>query len=403
MLPKKNNGRVLLNVAILLLLVGAAGVALFYRLQGTARVKVVKLDNAVDAVTGSVYVDADGGQKKELKSQAAGVVVLCDAIDVGKKFKEGDLLLKLDTKELEQSMDQTKRKYAEDRQRAQMLLTGGKPELLAKAKDLPDEERVKIFREASPTRKLAAEKLEIARRLLKMGNVSDEDVRNLERALEATDLDLQLRAFDERKGDADFEATKSTIQLQLDRMEIKAPGDGEITGVFVWKGALIGAGSVVATFMSNTRIVTAKISEESFGKVKLGQKARIRLLTYGSQNFDATVSKLLPTADDAQRFKVFLDVKVDNQDQLKPGSTGEVTITVDERPNQVMISRRAVFDSNKVYVVNDGRVEMRTVRVGFLALNVAEILEGLKVGEHIIVDNLDQFRPGQRVRVEVVP
>jgi HlyD family secretion protein len=405
MFVKNNNGRVLLKLGLVLLILAAVGVAVFYRLQGTARVKLVKLDNAVDAVSGSVLVDADGGRNKELKSDAAGKVVVCDAIDVGKKFKEGDLLLKLDTTDLDRAMKELDRKYREDKRRAQLLLTGGKAEameLLAKAKDLPDDERAKIFREVSPARKLAADKLEQSRRLLKHGNVSEEDVRNLERALEAVDLDLQLKAFDEKKADADYESNKANLQLQLDRMELKAPGDGEITAVFTWKGAQLSAGQIVGHFMSNTRIVTAKISEESFGKVRKDQPARVRLLTYGTQNFDAAVSRLLPTADDVQRFTVFLDVKVDDPEQLKPGSTGEVTITVDQHPNQVMIQRRALFDSDKVYVVKNGRVERRKVTVGFLALNVAEIRDGLAAGEYVIVDQLEAFQPGQRVRVNVV-
>jgi multidrug efflux pump subunit AcrA (membrane-fusion protein) len=135
--------------------------------------------------------------------------------------------------------------------------------------------------------------------------------------------------------------------------------------------------------------------------VKVGQQARIRLLTYGSQGFDATVSKLLPAADDTQRFTLHLEAKAE-PDQLKPLSTGEVTITVDQIPNQMMILRRSVFDSNKVYVVKDGRVERRTIEVGYTSLNNVQVRKGLADGEQVIVDRIEEFRPGQRVQVEVV-
>jgi hypothetical protein len=67
-----------------------------------------------------------------------------------------------------------------------------------------------------------------------------------------------------------------------------------------------------------------------------------------------------------------------------------------------MILRRAVFDSNKVYVVKNGRVERRMLEIGFVSLNNVEVRKGLEVGEHVIVDRVEEFREGQRVRTEVV-
>jgi RND family efflux transporter MFP subunit len=193
------------------------------------------------------------------------------------------------------------------------------------------------------------------------------------------------------------------LALLRDKMRVLAPFDGTIhnDGALTWEGALINAGQPVALVFSRTRVVVAKISEESFGRVKVGQAARIRLLTYGGQNFDATVSELLPAADDAQRFTVYLEVKADSE-MLKPLSTGEVTITVAQRPDQMMILRRAVFDSNKVFLVKNGRVERRELEIGFVALNVVEVRKGLEVGDLVIVDRIDEFREGQRVRHEVM-
>jgi membrane fusion protein (multidrug efflux system) len=169
-----------------------------------------------------------------------------------------------------------------------------------------------------------------------------------------------------------------------------------------WEGALIGGNQPVAIVYSNARIVAAKISEEKFGNVKVGQQANLRLLTYGSREFKAKVSKLLPTADETQRFEVWLEVEADPE-ILLPNSTGEVTITVDERPNALVIPRRALINNDTVYVVENGVVRRRTVKVGYVALNVAEIREGLREGEQVIVDRLDEFRDGQRVNIQVVP
>lgn len=375
MSAQKNKGGVVLKLIVVLVLLSAAGYAAFHNLQGTARVKAAGRDTAVDAVTGSVLVHADGGMK-ELKSEAAGKVTIAN-IKPGSRFKKGDVLVQLDTTDLDRDIREAKRTYEDAR------------------------ERNRLRREGNVERQVTAEKLDTAKRLLSLGSASQEDVNNLQRALAAIDLNLKLADLDETKAKNDYDVLMERYNLQRTKMSITAPFDGAIEGSLVIESELISAGQPVAIIYSSKRVVAAKISEENFGRVRVGQSARLRLLTYGSQNYDAKVSELLPTADDAQRFTVYLDVDVEPE-QLKPGSTGEVTITLDQRPNQVMIPRRALFDSNKVLVVQNGRVQRREVEVGYVALNVVEIRKGIEVGEQVVLEALETFRDGQRVRVEVV-
>lgn len=374
----RNNGNLVLKLGVALAVLGVAAYLILQNLQGTARVKPVNRDMAVDAVTGSVVVQADGGFK-ELKSEAAGKVVLAN-IKPGSHFRKGDVLVQLDTTELDRQVAETRRKFESDRARARIVLDN------------------------NPEKKVAQERLETVKRLFQLGNASEDDVKTLQRALDAIETRLKLTDFDDQKAEADFKVAMEGFELLREKMRVTAPFDGTIhnDGAMTWEGALINAGQAVTQVFSRKRVVVAKISEESFGRVRVGQVARVRLLTYGSQNFDGVVSELLPTADDAQRFTVYLDVKADPE-VLKPLSTGEVTITVDQRPNQMMVLRRAVFDSNKVLIVKEGRVERREVEVGYVALNVVEVRKGLAVGDLVVVDRLEEFRPGQRVRTERVP
>ncbi|MEI6463580.1 MAG: efflux RND transporter periplasmic adaptor subunit [Verrucomicrobiota bacterium] len=375
MFANKNKGSLLLKLGVVLVVLAGAGFFFLQNLQGTARVKPVNRDTAVDAVTGSVVVEADGGFK-ELKSEAAGKVVAAN-LKPGSHFKQGDVLVQMDTTEIDRQIAETKRKYESDKARARILLDN------------------------NPEKKVAQEKLDTVKRLFQLGNASEDDVKTIQRMVDAIETKLKLTDFDDQKGDADYKVAMDGLELLRKKLQVVAPFDGTIhnDGAMTWEGALISAGQPVTLVFSRKRVVVAKISEESFGRVKLGQLSRIRLLTYGSQNFEGAVSELLPTADDAQRFTVYVEVKAD-PDVLKPKSTGEVTITIDQRADQMMILRRAVFDSNKVYIVKDGRVERRLVEIGYVALNVVEVRKGLEVGDLVIVDRLEEFREGQRVRTE---
>jgi RND family efflux transporter MFP subunit len=378
MLERRTNGRALVTVAIVLVVLAVAVVFVSRELRETARVKPVNRDTAVDAVTGPVTISAEGGFK-EVRSEAAGKVLNAQSINKDSRFTKGAPLVQLDPTDLDRQIAELERVF------------------------LATQERFKIQLKDNPTEKVAEETLATATRLREVGRSTDEQVKTAQRALDAVRRQLALDEFDRQKAVADHNAKMSELRILREKMTIPAPPiDGAVQVPLTWEGALIGASQAVAVVYSNTRVVAAKISEEDFGKVKIGQSALLRLLTYGEKTFNAKVSKLLPTADDAQRFEVWLDVEVDPA-MLLPNSTGEVTITVDAHPDALVIPRRALFSGDSVWVVKNGRVERRRVTIGYdSALNVVEILKGLDAGEHIIVDRLDEFHQGQRVRTVVV-
>ncbi|MCC5022881.1 MAG: HlyD family secretion protein [Candidatus Synoicihabitans palmerolidicus] len=57
--------------------------------------------------------------------------------------------------------------------------------------------------------------------------------------------------------------------------------------------------------------------------MRLGQKASVRLLGYANRQYNATVSKVLPSADaETQRYIVHLEVDIELE-RVVPGLTGE--------------------------------------------------------------------------------
>ena len=373
-MPAKNgSSRFFLKFVLVLALLAAAGYFVWQSFSSTAIVEPVRLGKAVDAVTGSVNVNADGGIRP-LKSEAPGRVIKCDALDEDAPFKDGDVLVELDSSELRRAMDKAESDHVSAMKRAEFA------------------------RERDPERLLAKQNLETIERLHALNERSDKELEAARRALEAIDTKLELADMDAKKGEADYKSARETSESLLKKMKIYAPFDGMVQTPLTFEGAIIGAGETVAWILSNERVVTAKVSEDSISKVKPGQPAKVTLLAYPGEQFDAEVLRISETADDAQKFNVFLEVKAELS-KLKHGSTGEARIIVGERENQPLIARRAVFNDEYVYVVKGGVVERRKVEVGFRALNDVEIRSGLEPGELVIVDYVDQFYDGQRVRL----
>jgi multidrug efflux pump subunit AcrA (membrane-fusion protein) len=137
--------------------------------------------------------------------------------------------------------------------------------------------------------------------------------------------------------------------------------------------------------------------------VKVGQKATVRFLTFGNDQYNAVITKVLPAADPATlRYSVYLDVALPEGRVLVPGTTGEMTIILAQRDNALLIPTRALVDKY-VYVLDGNKVVLRKVEKGYGSMNLTEITSGLTEGDLVITDQQDRFREGERVKTQILP
>lgn len=346
----------------------------FYGMRPVAVVAVVAPGRAIHAVPGSVEVKAEYAM--ELKSEVGGRIVTSE-LDPGKKVFKGDMLVQIDTGDIDLEIDRIQSEIKAARRKVELGST-----MKADVDNLRD--TVANLERQTKTGAYPESEMEKQRRTL----------RQQEQKMELDEVALKL-ALDTN------ENALRTKQREKEKMTIIAPTDGVIASVNMnaRSGDLIGRDAPIATLISSSRTIEAKVSEENFAGIKVGQKASIRFLGYGSQLYGATVTKVLPTANaETQRYIVHLSVDL-AVDKLVPGLTGEVSIVLGERDAAAIIPRRALRN-NEVFVVSGGRVEVRKVQLGYQALNKAEIIGGLKKDEQVIVEELDRFQPGDRVRIK---
>ena len=343
--------------------------AFFYSSKPDATVRAAWSGKAVQAVPGSVTVMAEF--EMDLKSAVGGRVILSE-LDPGAAFKEGAILVQIDSSDLELEIERIRGEYEAAKER---IAVGSSIAL-----DLAS----------------AQEDLAASERLRRSGNMSESVFRKQEREVLQIEKKLELESVSNNLLISNFENTLAQKQRELEKMQVIAPFECVVSEVYARPGDLISSGAPIALLISTSRTVEARISEENFSNIRLGQAATIRLLGYGNQQFDAEVSKILPSADaETLRYIVHLDVEID-LDKLVPGLTGEVSIVTAERSNTVIIPRRALI-GDKVMVVTEGVVDVRSVESGYESLNEVEIVSGVDVGELIVTEELDLFRDGDRV------
>jgi RND family efflux transporter MFP subunit len=375
MSDKPGKSHVWLKIILSLAVLAAIGFAVMRSLRPVARVQTVVSGEAKDLRPGSVTVKEV--YSMQMKSQIAGRV-LKDGykLDPGMSVKEGDLLVHLDTTDIQILIDQAKAEYESAKQR--IAVGSAQTYLLETAES--------DFRNVE--------------RLFKMGQLSDSDYQRSRRAVATIKQQLALEKV---RNEEDLETDRNMIRTKeadLAKMTVKAPFEGVVSYVYAHPGDLIDAGSPIVALITTSRLVQAKISEEDFANIKEGQPASVHFLPYGAWVYNGTVKKILPTADpETQRHLVDLNITDIEPEKLIPGITGEVTIVVGTRQAKAIIPRRALLNES-VFVVKGGRVEVRKARKGYVWLTGAEILEGLEPGERVIVEDLDSFRDGDSVRAE---
>lgn len=366
------------SILLRVVLIAAAAVVAVYAVLFWMRPSVpavrVKAGMATNAVSGSVIVEAE--YTMDLKSEVGGRV-LSSTMSLDKRVKEGDVLLQLDTTDLRLALDKTKADYVAAQQRVKI----GSP---------------LVFQLAA-----AQDAYSNAQRQYKAGLISESDLRAQKRQLDSIEQQRETEMVNNRQTLENFQNAIEIGERQISKMTIRAPFDGIIAQVYTRAGDLIGGGAAICRLISTSRTVKARISEQDIAGIRVGQKAYVQFLPYDIEQFPATVSKVMSTADpETQRYEVDLNVKIDPA-KLLPGITGEVSIILDEHPSKTIIPRRALL-GDEVFVVDDGVLSVRKVKVGYLSMTAAEIREGVSPGEWVVVDKFNGLRDGEHVRIAPV-
>ncbi|MBH55356.1 MAG: hypothetical protein CMI18_13565 [Opitutaceae bacterium] len=362
----------LILITIVLAILGVLGWSFAQKIiKQEVVVRPVIIDTAQSVVLGTVTVKAD--YSTEIRSGEGGRLLEV-LIEEGQEVLEGDVVAKIDTRDLILELDARQI----DLELAQNRLKVGNPK------------RFEV--------EVCQEKLEEAERLFGLGIRSERQVNAAKRELLQAKEDLELSELNGQTEIKRLENAISVMKRRLDKMTIRSSIDGIINEVLVEKGDLITPGTAAASIISKKRIVMAEISEERFSGLRFGQKAKVRFLSLGGNLFDAEVIKIFPSSDpETQRYSIELSVEIP-QEQLVPGLTGEVTIIVGHRNDAKIIPTRALMGTN-VFVYVNGRLEFREVNYGFRDLTRTEITEGLEEGELVVVEELERFRNGDRAKI----
>jgi len=193
------------------------------------------------------------------------------------------------------------------------------------------------------------------------------------------------------------QAGLKTAQIYQDYTVIKAPFDGRITHKMADVGDLAAPGHPLFTIEERRYRVSVPVDEGI--QVAEGQAVNIEVGA-ASLMQQLPVTEVIPSVDPMSRTYI---VRIDLPDarHIKAGMFCRATFAVGQAAASIYIPSDAVkrwYQFTGVYVVGaDNKAHLRFVRLGRTTDSQVEIIAGLKPGERIVLNKLNEVEDGSPI------
>ncbi|MDC0759163.1 MULTISPECIES: efflux RND transporter periplasmic adaptor subunit [Brevibacillus] len=191
---------------------------------------------------------------------------------------------------------------------------------------------------------------------------------------------------------------------QLANATVTSPINGYISSVSGAVGQMAGQQPVVVVVNTNPLLVKANLSEADITKIKVGTTVKVNVQSTG-KTIDAKVTAMSPVMD--TQLKAYpVEITIPNpSNELKSDMVVNVTFpTVGESgAKSIVVTRGAVFDRDgKQYVFKlEGDIAKQVeVTTGKSSSDTIEILTGLSAGDKIVVKGQTLLQDGGKVTIQ---
>ena len=199
-------------------------------------------------------------------------------------------------------------------------------------------------------------------------------------------------------------AAANEIKVSLNSARIYAPYAGSVREVLKQEGEMVQPGQVVFSVSENDDlIVEIAVIEKDLPAVEIGAKA-VLYMNKGDKTdlVEGTVSEISSTLNPQTRTA---DVEIlipSGYEYLLPNMSVSVSLIKGEKVNAIVVPVKALIentDGTMLYVYREGKALMREVKVGLNNGIMAEIIEGINVGDQVITSTPTNIKNGDKVFV----
>jgi len=198
------------------------------------------------------------------------------------------------------------------------------------------------------------------------------------------------------------QAEETLVRTRLAYSEIAAPFDGIVTERRVEPGDVAPTHTHLLTLIDpNTLYTKVSVSELMLPRLKVGDAAEVRIDALGDKVWTGKIRRIHPTVDPRTRQGI-VEVALD---PVPPGARAgqlcRITLRTPALKRKVLpfAALRRDQQGEYVFVVTDGKAELRRIHSGLRLEDKVEVLDGLSEGDKVVVRGFLDLRPGKRISV----
>ena len=326
----------------------------------------------------------------ELKFERAGRITEVHVRE-GQRVRRGQLLVKLDDRELGLSLEEATSRYLQ-----------GLAQLAVEEDDYKDERAAE--------RTLDAQRAELERQE-RDGEITREERldRELELGMEAVrDGAYRRELLEVRSGVATARADAARLKIELERTEIRAPFSGVVTGMELDVGENVQVGQTAMRVVDDVNVEAAVgVLESDLAMIEVGKPALLQVPALRTE-IPLTVDVIDPeVAADTRTARVLLRLS-SAEHRVKPGMFVRAAIAGEVFEDRLLVPREAIVtrDGRPVlFKVEDDRALWVYVQLGAQneqLVEIARVDQGgpLDPGTEVVVSNHLTMTHNAKIRVK---
>lgn len=210
-------------------------------------------------------------------------------------------------------------------------------------------------------------------------------------------LDVAISARDQAA------ARVRAIEARLADRRIKAPFGGLLGFRRVSRGTLVTPGTVITTLDEIDPVkLDFPVPETFVGAIRVGLELTAHSDAYPDQDFKGEVTAIDTRVDTTTRSIVIRSVIPNPDNTLRPGMLMSVEVFRNRRQSMLIPEDAVVPIDETVFVFRlkeDGTIERVRIKTGGRNPGTVEVLDGLNVGDLVVVGGTNRVRDGSKVRV----
>lgn len=404
-----SNRKKLTTGIFLAIVIGAVLAAFFFKYlpaptlkEGQFEVGVVDRGSVIQTVPAQGVVEP---QNEVLLLSPASSIVQKIENDVGSKVREGDVIMRLDTKTILSEIEDMEDQLEVKQNNLDKTLLNSRNIRV----DLGYNVEVKKLAIASLKSQLADEK-----QLLEVGGISPAKIDKTEQELTLAEKDLETLRQKNAIRLEQLAAEEKGLRLQIDiqvkeleerkdllkKMIIRAPSAGIILEINGKEGEKVERDRLLVRMSDlSTFKIRGTIEDKMDSYVKTGQNVFVLIDSVRLKGKIGTVSPVI--RDRKIEFDVFLDQN--SYSKLRPNLNVDLQVISAQKDSVLRVKNGPAFSQDKdqdIYKVENNMAVLEHIKVGLNAADHIEILSGARVGDRLIISDITSLRKQKEIEIQ---